>query len=254
MPVTSGYKDVFRALAELQEKMQQVTKPLTSTLEKWDKVWRPLYNDFYSEAMESYSALTKLSQSPVYTSFLTSVDTDIPIEKDFLSDEDFTEIVESSADYSTSLFDINKINQADLDYFRMRSEEVANAMSNTVFEDGIDNDVTDLIRSYIIKNKSATYNWLNELFSKNLNNSSFVEGLLRTLVMVTEKGDENSLLPIVVSGLRSEVPSEQEAAIMVIEEWRTKECLDALKTAHFESTWIKIYADKVMKELEKEIV
>ena len=117
----------------------------------------------------------------------------------------------------------------------------------------MDNDVIELIRSYIKKNKSATYNWLNELYSKNLKNSPLIEGLLRTLAMVTERGDENSLLPIVISGLRSGVASEQESAIMVIEEWRTKECLDALKTTQFSTGWIKTYAEKVMHELEEEV-
>ena len=40
---------------------------------------------------------------------------------------------------------------------------------------------------------------------------------------------------------------------MVIEEWRTKECLDALKTTQFGTGWIKTYAEKVMSELEEEV-
>jgi hypothetical protein len=80
----------------------------------------------------------------------------------------------------------------------MRSKEVVDAIVNTDFEDGMENDVTELIHSYIDRNKSAAYNWLHELYSKNFTNTVLVEGLLRTLVLVTEKGDENSLLPIVI--------------------------------------------------------
>ena len=147
----------------------------------------------------------------------------------------------------------NKRNYEDLEYYRSRSEEMVSAMANTDFEDGMDNDVTDLMGSYIKRNKFATYIWLNELYSQNLNNLPFVEGLLRTIAMVTEKGDETSLLPIVIAGLRSQEKSEQEAAIMVVEEWRTKDCLEAMKSANFGDGWLKTYADKVMKELEKDL-
>ena len=72
--------------------------------------------------------------------------------------------------------------------------------------------------------------------------------------MITERGDENILLPVVVAGLRSGNSSEQEAAIMVIEEWRTKECLDALCIVpSFASEMIADYANMVKEELEKEL-
>ena len=62
------------------------------------------------------------------------------------------------------------------------------------------------------------------------------------------------MLTIVVSGLRSEVSAEQEAAIMVIEEWRTKECLEAIRSVHkFASDMIEDYAKMVADELEEEL-
>lgn len=141
-----------------------------------------------------------------------------------------------------------------MEYLRTRTEEVASAIAHTEFEDGMDNDVTLLVKDFARMNKSATYNWLDELYSKNLNRSIVVEGILRTLAMITEKGDENILLPIVVAGLRSEVSAEQEAAIMVIEEWRTKECLEAIRSVHkFASDMIEDYAKMVADELEEEL-
>ena len=245
---------VFRSITEMQEVVQKMSKPWYSELELTRKVLESLNHSIYSDAMKTFSEISKLAQVPGYSSFyFPQVDEDVAEERDLLADEDITEEVETSAIYSTRANDINKLNQEDLEYFRTRSDEVANAILRTDFEDGMDNDVTELIRSYIKKNKSAAYNWLNELYSKNLKNSSLIEGLLRTLAMVTERGDENSLLPIVIAGLRSGVTSEQEAAIMVIEEWRTKECLDALKTSLFTPGWIKTYAEKVMKELEEEV-
>lgn len=250
----SENKEATCAFAAFKEQLQETTLPWTTLIETVNKAWKPVDYSFYTEALKSYSALTIASQKSLYSSFhLPNGSKDVSVEDDLLSEEDYTEIVESAASYNTSSVDINKINQADLDFFRTRSEEVADAMAKTDFEDGIDNDITDLVRSYIKKNKSATYNWLNELFGKYATNSSVVEGLLRTLVMVTEKGDESILSPIVIAGLRSEIPSEQEAAIMVIEEWRTKECLEALKKVTFKPGWIQSYGNKVIKELEKEL-
>ena len=245
---------VLRSVTDMQEAFQKISKPWYSELEQSRKVWESLNHSIYTDAMKTFSEMSKLAQAPGYSSFyFPMMDEDVVEECDFLIDEDITEEVETSAIYSTRAIDINKLNQEDLEYFRTRSDEVSNAILRTDFEDGMDNDVTELIRSYIKKNKSAAYNWLNELYSKNLKNASLIEGLLRTLAMVTERGDENSLLPIVIAGLRSGVTSEQEAAIMVIEEWRTKECLDALKTTQFGTGWIKTYAEKVMSELEEEV-
>ena len=109
------------------------------------------------------------------------------------------------------------------------------------------------MKEFICKNKFVAYNWLNEIYSCNITNIGLIEGLLRTISLVTEKGDEAILLPIVISGLRSNNISEQEAAIMVVEEWRTKECLEALQISSFDSKMVENYAIKVMEELKKEL-
>lgn len=250
----NGYNSALRSIEDMQETLRKMSRPWYSEMEQYRKVWESLNHSIYGDAMKSFSELSKFAQAPGYSSFfIPLIDDDVAVEIDPLSDEAVTEEVATSAIYSTRAVDVNKLNQEDLEFFRTRSKEVANAILSTDFEDGMDNDVIELIRSYIKKNKSATYNWLNELYSKNLKNSPLIEGLLRTLAMVTERGDENSLLPIVISGLRSGVASEQESAIMVIEEWRTKECLDALKTTQFSTGWIKTYAEKVMHELEEEV-
>ena len=141
-----------------------------------------------------------------------------------------------------------------MEYLRTRTDEIANAIMHTEFEDGMDNDITLLIKSFARSNKSATYNWLGELYSKNVTKPSVLQGILRTLAMITEKGDENILLPMVLASLRSDNSAEQEAAIMVIEEWRTKECLDAISNVpRFSSDIIADYAKMVTDELKQEL-
>ena len=178
---------VLRSVTDMQEAFQKISKPWYSELEQSRKVWESLNHSIYTDAMKTFSEMSKLAQAPGYSSFyFPMMDEDVVEVCDFLIDEDITEEVETSAIYSTRAIDINKLNQEDLEYFRTRSDEVSNAILRTDFEDGMDNDVTELIRSYIKKNKSAAYNWLNELYSKNLKNASLIEGLLRTLAMVTE--------------------------------------------------------------------
>lgn len=256
MSVSTKSSSPFQSLLELQTQLQKVTMPWMAELEQFKKTWEAFDSQLYYDSLEATSGLSKITSGLKMPSvYIPLMDEDIVDEEKapISSTNDNTEVVVSLADYNTRAVDVNQLNYEDLEYFRSRSEEMVNAMANTDFEDGMDNDVTELMESYIRRNKFAAYIWLNELYGQNLKNLRFVEGLLRTIAMVTEKGDENSLMPIVVAGLRSQESSEQEAAIMVVEEWRTKECLQAMKTADFGDGWLKVYADKVMCEIEKEL-
>lgn len=161
---------------------------------------------------------------------------------------------EESSDADTKADAINRENQEYLDYLRTKTNEITNAILRTDFEDGMDNDVTHLFKKFSRQNKAATFNWIAELYSINLNKPVVVEGLLRIVSMITEKGDETILLPLVVASLRSEISAEQEAAVMVIEEWRTRECLEAIRSVtRFSSDIVKDYANMVADELEEEL-
>lgn len=251
--------ELLQELTRLQDITRQINQPWKPVMESYDKMMQSMNMATYGQIMKTYSSLAELYRIPDYfdgTKYLR------PDTEDGADDEQkkvfFVSTVEDKktefADYSTRSIDINKANKEDLDYFRSRSKEITNALKYADFEDGMDNDVTEMIKSFIKRNKSATYNWLNDLYGRNHQDHAFVEGLLRTLAMVTEKGDETMLLPIVIAGLRSGISSEQEAAIMVMEEWRTKECLEALRESHFTSQWIEIYAGKVREELEGELL
>lgn len=41
---------------------------------------------------------------------------------------------------------------------------------------------------------------------------------------------------------------------MVIEQWRTKNCLEALETSTFHSKMIKVYANQIIEELKEELL
>lgn len=235
---------------------------LMSSVESLNKFWGSVNFDVYSKVQKTYDTFEELYRTPGYldTSFFTRQDIEDgsngeATERKKTSSSSTSTEEPVTVSENTRADDINKVNQEYLEYLRSRTDEISIAISRTEFEDGMDNDITLLIKSFAKKNKSATYNWLDELYSKNLNNPSVEQGVLRSLAMITEKGDESILMPIVVAGLRSNNSQEQEAAIMVIEEWRTKECLEAISSVPvFASEMIEDYAKMVAEELREELV
>lgn len=249
---------LYQEIIDMQALTLKMSMPWLSIAERANKMLQTLNYGAHTEAINVYSSLDDLYRIPgiLDSSGLMRLDFEDGPANEIISPVNVTtrEETEPVVNYNTNAEDINKANQEYLDYLRTRTDEVASGILHTDFEDGMDNDVTLLVKSFARKNKSATYNWLDELYSKNLNNSTVVEGILRTLAMITEKGDENILLPIVVAGLRSEVSVEQEAALMVIEEWRTKECMEAIRSVHrYASDIIEDYAMMVLGELEEEL-
>lgn len=258
MTASFSQTNLFQRLASMQELTSKLTMPLMPTMEILAKCSIPGNLDTGSEVLKSISSLSDLFRMPAYldSSAFSRQDAEDGLKtKETIPISSSTSLGFSVTTLETTrVDDINKANHDYFEYLRTRTDEIANAISRTEFEDGMDNDVTLLIRAFAKKNKSATFNWLNELYSKNLNNPSIVQGILRSLAMITERGDENILLPIVVAGLRSGNSAEQEAAIMVIEEWRTKECLDAINSVTaFSSEMIADYAKMVTEELMEEL-
>ena len=258
MKTTILDSSLYQDIADMQALTHKMSMPWLSIVESANKSLQTFNNGALTEAIKAFSSLDDLYRIPGYldSSGLMRLDFEDGPASNIISPISVTthEEAEPVVSYNTSAEDVNKANQEYLDYLRTRTNEVASVILHTDFEDGMDNDVTLLVKSFAKKNKAATYNWLDELYSKNLNNSTVVQGILRTLAMITEKGDENILLPIVVAGLRSEVSVEQEAALMVIEEWRTKECMEAIRSVHrYASDMIEDYAMIVLGELEEEL-
>lgn len=248
----NDWEKAIKSYATLQETLDQYSMPWLNMYEKISQIGESQLGVIFQDTNRLLSGISRVGIVP--SSFSIT-----PIQKEIrdinnLQLSPSTESIVEYASYNTRTSDINKVNQEDLEYFRTRSIEIIYAIAQTDFEDGKENDVIELVETFMRRNKSVTYNWLCEIYSCNLENSNIVEGLLRIISYVTDKGDETILLPIVVAGLRSNNVSEQEAAIMVIEEWRTKECLEALMNTSFSTIIVEKYAHKVMAELKKELL
>lgn len=178
---------------------------------------------------------------------------DMANNKGLMKESPSTEEVASSVADNTKSNDINKENERFLSFLESRSQDFIQSLVWGDFEDGMENDITRQVSAYMRRNRFVTYCWLNKIFSDNRSKPIVTSGILRTLVMVVNRKDAGYMLPMVIGGLASKHTEDQEAAIMVIEKWRTKECLDAMLNTTYGSDWVKEYAMQVIEELREEL-
>lgn len=149
----------------------------------------------------------------------------------------------------------NDIRKADTTYFTALlniSDKVIYLILHSTFEDGMTNSAIKTVRDIFYRRPYIAGSWLSLLFTYNQTNDKLISGLLR-IIATFEKEYSWMFIPMVRSGLSDKSTLIQEAAIMIIEEWRTKECLDALERTELTSQWIQEYANSVIKELKEEL-
>lgn len=174
-------------------------------------------------------------------------------EEQYLDGPSSDTMIKPSLLDSNETTDINYLNDKFMNALRKRTESFVKLIIRTDFEDGITNDTIEEAKSYYLQNKSVTINWFNEIYSKNQKDAIVISGLLRIISMIVSVADSASLIPVVKCGLADNSSITQESALMVVEEWRTRECLDAIKTSNFKFSWVNDYAQKIVSELEKEL-
>lgn len=180
-------------------------------------------------------------------------------KKNFNNDEESqtaTDIIEETtiSKDSTNTDNINALNKYYEDFLDKHQDSFLRMLRYSNFEDGMTNDAIEEAKRLLSENKYVTICWLNKLYSKNQKDQEILESLLRVIGMTIGKEDSDTLLPVVISGLTEKSSKTQEAAIMVIEEWRTEECLQALQNRQsFNSDWIKDYAEDIISELQREL-
>lgn len=132
-------------------------------------------------------------------------------------------------------------------------ETFISLLKNIDFEDGMDNEPIRKARIYWQEDKNTTIYWFRDIFNTIKDDNDALAGLLRVVASVAWKEPSEILLPLFKEGIQRNNSKVQEAAIMLAEEWRTRECLKALQNATYQSDWIKEYAYMVEKELKQEL-
>ena len=257
MATSVSQTNLYQQLADMQELMSKLTLPWMSTIESLNKYSRPVDFDTYSEVLKTYSSLADLYRMPSYfdSSAIARQDAEDGVSKKV--HQPVSSSTKEDSDYSsnenTSIADVNIANEQFRQYLDSQTNEFIRELMWTDFEDGMENDITRKVGEYMGQNRYVTYCWLNKIFNDNRSKPIVSSGVLRSLAMVVNKNDADIMLSMVTSGIASQHSEDQEAAIMVVEKWRTKECLDALLNTTFGSDWVKEYAMQVIEELKEEL-
>lgn len=264
MEVTSLY-DFTQHLAELQSRFQVISKypaaPLKDYLENMSSQVLKM-TEIQQTAMPDLSWLniylspTSISQSSQYM----ALDSEDGINEECISidnsdDASSGRIVQRTSKDSTSSADINRMNEEFYSSLLKRTQTFVWTLKHTDFEDGVENDIIKEVEGYIRTNKFVTYLWLHSIYSNNQKDVDVLAGLLRIIGMTVENDDTDMLLTMVKAGLSDSHSQTQEAALMVIEQWRTQNCLTIIETAPaFTSSWIRDYAEQIKLELKEEMI
>ncbi len=154
---------------------------------------------------------------------------------------------------STSAKSLEKIDERDKEYFNSQADAFLMLCHTTTFEDGYRNALTDRFDDYYELNPTVSLIWLYSFYNKNQKDDSVREGILRILSFIDDTEIQNIMLTMVKASLNDINPSIQEVAMMVIENWRTEECLSALVTTEFANPWMRDYSKKIIAELKEEL-
>lgn len=257
METTLLNSGLYQQISDIKELTHKMTIPWMTEVESVSKSLQTLNLDALYEAKKAYSSLTELYKIPSYfdsSAFLRKDYEDGQVNEGNPSESVATrENVEVILSYNTNDEDVNKANERFMMSLELQSKDFERMLAWTDFEDGMENEVTILVASYMEKNRYVTYCWLNKIFNANRARPNITSGLLRTLAMVVNKNDAGIMLSMVIAGLASPHSEDQEAAIMVVEKWRTKECLEAMCNTTYGSDWLKEYAMQVVEELKEEL-
>lgn len=233
---------------------------LLSSVENINKVLGSVNFDAYSKVLKTYDTLEELYRTPGYldTSFFTRQDVedcsnDEVAERKIASDSSTSTEEPVTVSENTRADDINIANEQFCQYLESQTDGFISTLIWTDFEDGMENEITRQVGEYMERNRYVTFCWLNRIFNSNREKPTITSALLRTLAMVVNSSDANIMLSMVAAGVASVHSEDQEAAIMVIEKWRTKECLDAMLNTTYGSDWVREYALQVIAELKEEL-
>ena len=248
---------IFDQQVNIQSLSQRLSASSWMTsMESVSKVLGSVNLDAYTVALKSFDTLAELYRKPYYldTSVFTRHDVEDgeKVEEDQSSSSSSVESIVAVSE-NTRVDDINLANEQFRQYLESQTSGFISKLVWTDFEDGMENEVTRLIGGYMEKNRYVTYCWLNKIFNDNRSRPTVTSSLLRTMAMVVNKNDADIMLSMITSGIASQHSEDQEAAVMVIEKWRTKECLDAMLNTTYGSDWVREYAMQVVAELKEEL-
>lgn len=210
--------------------------------------------DYYHDVDDWYSRLVQGNSFPILRIDSLEDTFQDALQEPFVDEEhDEVPVLKRTDIYATNDETVNEKNDKYLLLLKAISGDFCRRLERADFEDGYHNDIIDEVEGYMKENKFATMMWLYDLYAENMRNHLIVSGLLRIVGSVINKSEINHFIALIKCGLNDEHVACQEAALMLIEELRTKECADAIRTTKFRSPMIQRYADDVLQSIDEEM-
>lgn len=186
----------------------------------------------------------------------------LPLFPDFIYNTNcFLQDDFSSKNNLTNSESVEKENRNHIDKLRGNEFYFVQILLHSSFEDGNSNKAIEYIKEQLSINSVATSNWLAEFFVRNKNKDAdgieILYGLLRIIAYLNDRDCfdyiRGTLSLILRVALKTDTAYLQEAALMVIESWRDKDCLHLLKEMKFKDAYIQKYVGIIKNELTSEL-
>lgn len=177
--------------------------------------------------------------------------------------EDNSYIVAQKA--STDTADMRKMEEILAEKFKKDTPFFISILKYADFEDGYSNDAIELVSKKFEESPFVASVWLGNVFNQcyvgaefnDMGRNELLFGILRIVAYLNDKEYfgyiQENLSNLVLLGLKEDDTSIQDAALMVIENWRDKKSFDMLDSVDFSQSILKNYAEKLKSELQTEL-
>lgn len=208
------------------------------------------------------SFFNNLRQNPFSPteSIVNLYDTILSAQKYF---EDDSYIVAQKA--STDTADMRKMEEILAEKFKKDTPFFISILKYVDFEDGYSNNAIEFVSKKFEESPFVASVWLGNVFNQcyvgaefnNIGRNELLFGILRIVAYLNDKEYfghiQENLSNLVLLGLKEDDTSIQDAALMVIENWRDEKSFDMLNSVDFSQSILKNYAEKLKSELKTEL-
>lgn len=154
---------------------------------------------------------------------------------------------------STDSNDINRLFEYYLNRFKENETNFLYVLTHSYFEDGMDNPAIDMLNSYFELSPYPSISWFSTFFNTHLQEPNITYRLLRCLCNYKYRQYSKNLISFVRGSLNDKSVEVQESAFMVLESWRTQECLDVIESTQCVNPLLEDYVNILRAELEQEL-
>lgn len=154
---------------------------------------------------------------------------------------------------STETDKMNRLFEHYLHMFQKNESSFLYCLSHSSFADGMNNEAANVMKSYFELSPYPAISWFATLFNDHIKDSNISFRLLRCLCDSSYRKYSRNLISFVRGALNDKNVEVQEAAFMVLENWRTKECLDVIENTKYVNPLLETYASSLKEELKEEL-